>query len=192
MPYRRKGWDRTNNTQFPLQVAVSAYPYTRFFILSLYRLSYLPHGAGAGFEPATSGIKIHRWLQNTFLSKRFLSALTTELSGSCMKSGHVPPAAAICVRRRHESRHFRMPFFLRSVSYPRFVLFRYAAIPPSAAPVRFPLEITPSSSRKGIAEDSAPFSPGRSFTFQGTVVNSVQTIVRKIVDLSVDTRSEIV
>lgn len=72
-----------------------------------------------------------------------------------------------------------MPFFLRSVSYPRFVLFRYAAIPPSAAPVRFPLEITPSSSRKGIAEDSAPFSPGRSFTFQRAIVKPYKPMTEK-------------
>lgn len=96
-----------------------------------------------------------------------------------MKSGYVPPAAAICVRRRHESRHFQMPFFLRSVSYPRFVLFRYAAIPPSAAPVRFPLEITQSLSRKGIAEDSAPFSPGRSFTFQRAIVKPYKPMTEK-------------
>ena len=67
----------------------------------------------------------------------------------------------------------------RSVPYPRFVFVGYAASPPSAAPVRFPLESTPPSSRKGIAEDSAPFSPGRRFGFQRAVVNLPKTSVRK-------------
>ena len=67
----------------------------------------------------------------------------------------------------------------RSVPYPRFVFVGYAAIPPSAAPVRFPLESTPPLSRKGIAEDSAPFSPGRRFGFQRAVVNLPKTSVRK-------------
>ena len=41
----------------PIYRLLSAHIPIRVFILSLYRLSYLPHGDGAGFEPATSGSK---------------------------------------------------------------------------------------------------------------------------------------
>ena len=91
---------------------LSAHIPIRVFILSLYRLSYLPHGAGAGFEPATSGLQVHENCRKRLSQDGLLSALTAELSGSCLKS--VPcRRCQLCAFRTARVRYFHCTFVFR-------------------------------------------------------------------------------
>ena len=147
-------------------------------------------GAGAGFEPATSGLQVHRWLQNTFLSKRFLSALSTELSGSYMKSGPVPPLSALCVPDGTGPVFPDIALSSVPVPYPRFVFVGYAVR--NCLPRRFTVLWTAPAALSGFMRRRFRAVRSRSeIQFSTSVRQSVQNSVINFGTLPIDPRPEI-